>query len=138
METEFFIESFSWNLLGFVKMNDLPSLICTIVSLPDNDLSSFFILSTPTPPAPHLCRCARPSTPAPYLRPPAPASSGLLARTSEVGGVIRRCVKSCGLRAPLFEEREARDGARDGVARIKAGHSDHRETAVLELRHLWC
>ena len=29
---------------SFVKIDDLPSLVCTIVSLPDNDLSSFLVL----------------------------------------------------------------------------------------------
>jgi len=46
MESEFFIESLGLNLISFVKINNLPSLVSSIVWFPSNDLSSFFISST--------------------------------------------------------------------------------------------
>jgi hypothetical protein len=46
METEFIIETASLNWLCLVKIDDLPSLVSSIVLLPNNNWSSFFILST--------------------------------------------------------------------------------------------
>jgi hypothetical protein len=44
METEFFIESFSFILFGFINIDDIPFLVLsTVVTIYDN-WSSFFIL----------------------------------------------------------------------------------------------
>jgi carbonic anhydrase/acetyltransferase-like protein (isoleucine patch superfamily) len=43
METEAFVKSLSWAFTGLVNIGDSPSLVCTSVSLPDDNLSSFFI-----------------------------------------------------------------------------------------------
>jgi hypothetical protein len=43
METEFFTESILWYWLSLIKIDDLPSLVGTVVSLPGDNLSSFFI-----------------------------------------------------------------------------------------------
>jgi hypothetical protein len=45
METEFFTESTGWYLLCLVKIDDLPSLVGTVVSLPGDYFSSFYIFS---------------------------------------------------------------------------------------------
>jgi len=46
MESEFFTESFLWSWFGFIKIDDLPSLVRSTMLLPSNDLPCFFILST--------------------------------------------------------------------------------------------
>jgi hypothetical protein len=46
METEILIKSFSSNLLCFVNIDDRPSLVSTVVSLPGDNFLSFSILST--------------------------------------------------------------------------------------------
>jgi hypothetical protein len=43
METEFFTESTGWYLFGFIKIDNLPSLVGTVMPLPRDYLSSFFI-----------------------------------------------------------------------------------------------
>jgi hypothetical protein len=46
VESKFWIESFTWNCLGFVKIEHLPSLISSIMSVPYNNCLSFNIFST--------------------------------------------------------------------------------------------
>jgi hypothetical protein len=46
METEVFIQSFSCNLLGFIKIEDLPFLVLTSISLPLKDLLVFKIFGS--------------------------------------------------------------------------------------------
>ena len=46
MEAEFLVESLGWFWLSFVKIDNLPSLVSSVVSLPGNDLSCFFIFTT--------------------------------------------------------------------------------------------
>jgi hypothetical protein len=46
MESELFVETFLWNWFGFIKIDDLPSLIGTIVSIPCDNFSSFLIFSS--------------------------------------------------------------------------------------------
>lgn len=45
VETEFFIESFSFSLCLLVKIKDLPSLVSTVVFSVSDDLLSFKILA---------------------------------------------------------------------------------------------
>jgi hypothetical protein len=45
VETEIFTESILWYWFSFIKMNDLPSLVGTVVSIPGDYLSSFFVSS---------------------------------------------------------------------------------------------
>jgi hypothetical protein len=45
MESEFFIESFFFNLSSFIKIDDIPFLVKTTMVLPDNSWLSFDILS---------------------------------------------------------------------------------------------
>jgi hypothetical protein len=44
MESEFFIETFFWNWFSFIKIDNIPSLVCSIMSLPGNNSLSFNIL----------------------------------------------------------------------------------------------
>jgi len=46
VETEFFIESFSFTLSSLVKIDDIPFLVNLTCVLSDNNLSSFLILGT--------------------------------------------------------------------------------------------
>jgi hypothetical protein len=46
MHAEVCVKSLGWFLLGLVKIDDLPFLIGTIVFVPNDNFSSFFILST--------------------------------------------------------------------------------------------
>jgi len=46
VESELLIESFSWNLLGFVKILNLPFLVGSTVIAPNNNGLTFFIFST--------------------------------------------------------------------------------------------
>jgi hypothetical protein len=46
MHAEVCVKSLGWFLLSLVKIDDLPSLIGTIMSVPNDNLSSFFILSS--------------------------------------------------------------------------------------------
>jgi hypothetical protein len=46
VESEIFIESFLWYWLGLVKIDDLPSLVSTIVSLPVDYCLSFNIFTS--------------------------------------------------------------------------------------------
>jgi hypothetical protein len=46
METEVFIQSLGWFLLGLIKIDNLPSLVSSVVSVPGNDLSSFLVFSS--------------------------------------------------------------------------------------------
>jgi len=46
MESEVFVKSLNCNLSSLVNINNLPSLVCSLVLVPGNDLSSFFILSS--------------------------------------------------------------------------------------------
>jgi hypothetical protein len=41
-----FMKSFSLVFLSFVKIHNLPFLVVTVVLVPDNNLSSFFVLSS--------------------------------------------------------------------------------------------
>jgi hypothetical protein len=49
METKFFVESLSSNFISLVKIDDLPSLVSTVVlviiNASDNNSLTFFILS---------------------------------------------------------------------------------------------
>jgi hypothetical protein len=46
VESKFFTESFLWNWFCFVKIDYLPSLVGTVVSVPCDDCSSFLILAS--------------------------------------------------------------------------------------------
>jgi hypothetical protein len=46
MESEIFIESFLWYWLGLVFIDDSPSLVSTVVSLPVDDCLSFYIFTS--------------------------------------------------------------------------------------------
>ena len=46
MESKLFIESTSSIFFSFVKIDNLPFLVLSVVLLPDNDLSTFFIFTT--------------------------------------------------------------------------------------------
>jgi hypothetical protein len=46
MESELFIETFLWNWFSFINIDDLPSLVGAIMSIPGDDFSSFLILSS--------------------------------------------------------------------------------------------
>jgi hypothetical protein len=43
MESEFFIVAFGWNLLCFIKINDVPSLILSVMNFMSNNWLSFSI-----------------------------------------------------------------------------------------------
>jgi hypothetical protein len=45
VESEVRVEALGWNLLGLVNIDNSPSLIDMVVSLPDNNFLSFKILS---------------------------------------------------------------------------------------------
>jgi len=44
MESEFFIESFSFILTSFIEINDIPFLACITIVSTDDNLSGFLIL----------------------------------------------------------------------------------------------
>ena len=46
MEAKVFFKSLGLNFLSFIKIDDLPFLISSFVSIPDNDLSTFSIFAT--------------------------------------------------------------------------------------------
>jgi hypothetical protein len=46
MHTEFRIEALSWNLLSLVKIDDIPSLVGTVMFVVNDNSLSFLILST--------------------------------------------------------------------------------------------
>ena len=46
MEAKFFVESLGLDWLSFVKIDDIPSLVCTIVSVMYLDICHFFIYIT--------------------------------------------------------------------------------------------
>jgi hypothetical protein len=46
MESVFLVESLGLNWLCFVKINDCPSLVVTIVSVPNDDWSSFLVFTS--------------------------------------------------------------------------------------------
>ena len=46
MHTKFRIEALSWNLIGFINIKDLPSLVGTVMFVVNDNSLSFLILST--------------------------------------------------------------------------------------------
>jgi hypothetical protein len=45
METPLFVKAFGWFILGFININDSPSLLWLLISSHDSDLLSFRVFS---------------------------------------------------------------------------------------------